>query len=90
MSVLLPNVDSLLRSRDEDSTAGDRLASYRNAIKIYTFFLVHIVLIEEAELISISNTVKVMNCAYAPLVLCYWLVYLSPCDCEYLNYTCCN
>ncbi|GAA0170382.1 chromatin/chromatin-binding, or -regulatory protein [Lithospermum erythrorhizon] len=66
LSVLLPNVGSLLRraslnrsgneeiegSDDEEnkeSSVGDRVASHRNAFKIYTFFLVHIALIEEAS-----------------------------------------
>ncbi|GAB2267149.1 Condensin-1 complex subunit CAP-D2 [Dionaea muscipula] len=54
-SVLLPNVDSLSRashSPDDDAEfarAADRVASHRNAFKIYTFFLVHIVLAEEAN-----------------------------------------
>ncbi|XP_047949782.1 condensin-1 complex subunit CAP-D2 [Salvia hispanica] len=56
-SVLLPNVDSLCRraslsreeGNDDDQLAADRVASHRNAFKIYSFFLVHIVLIEESS-----------------------------------------
>ncbi|KAL3637175.1 Condensin-1 complex subunit CAP-D2 [Castilleja foliolosa] len=68
LSVLLPNVDSLIRSRrslsqddqsDEQSVA-DRVASHRNAFKIYSFFLVHIVLIEESSSSSTNNATKVM------------------------------
>lgn len=70
LSVLLPNVDSLCRlraslSRDEgndegdEQLAADRVASHRNAFKIYSFFLVHIVLIEESSLGSANNAAKV-------------------------------
>lgn len=66
LSVLLPNVDSLSRNsraleEDEEVEAPviDRVASHRNAFKIYTFFLVHVVLIEESN-ISSSNTSKVL------------------------------
>ncbi|GMH29408.1 hypothetical protein Nepgr_031251 [Nepenthes gracilis] len=55
-SVLLPNVDLLSRASyshgDDDgdsSPALDRVASHRNALKIYTFFLLHIVLTEESN-----------------------------------------
>ncbi|KAL1548739.1 Condensin-1 complex subunit CAP-D2 [Salvia divinorum] len=68
-SVLLPNVDSLCRrvslSRedgndggDDDHLAVDRVASHRNAFKIYSFFLVHIVLIEESSLGSPNVAAK--------------------------------
>ncbi|KAL0359611.1 UNVERIFIED_CONTAM: Condensin complex subunit, partial [Sesamum angustifolium] len=73
LSVLLPNVDSLSRSgsflsrdggHDESDERGgeqlvaDRVASHRNAFKIYTFFLVHIVLIEESSSSSANNATK--------------------------------
>ncbi|KAL0383465.1 UNVERIFIED_CONTAM: hypothetical protein Scaly_0633800 [Sesamum calycinum] len=73
LSVLLPNVDSLSRSgsflsrdggHDESDECGgeqlvaDRVASHRNAFKIYTFFLVHIVLIEESSSSSANNATK--------------------------------
>ncbi|XP_051138576.1 condensin-1 complex subunit CAP-D2 isoform X2 [Andrographis paniculata] len=73
LSVLLPNVDSLSRSQgsapqengsDEsfehgcEQLAADRVASYRNAFKIYTFFLVHIVLIEQSSSTSATNGTK--------------------------------
>ncbi|XP_052175354.1 condensin-1 complex subunit CAP-D2 [Diospyros lotus] len=63
-SVLLPNVDLLSRSRqspdeeEEEAPVLDRVASHRNAFKIYTFFLIHIVLIEESNTGS-NNTSKV-------------------------------
>ncbi|KAK6149081.1 hypothetical protein DH2020_016606 [Rehmannia glutinosa] len=75
LSVLLPNVDSLSRSRrslsrddehDESDERGgeqlvaDRVASHRNAFKIYSFFLMHIVLIEESSSSSANNATKVV------------------------------
>ncbi|KAL9240003.1 hypothetical protein vseg_014269 [Gypsophila vaccaria] len=53
-SVLLPNVDSLSRtslSPHDDGGDGnrERVASHRNAFKIYTFFLIHVVLSEESS-----------------------------------------
>lgn len=74
LSVLLPNVDSLSRSRgslsrdggnDESPECGDeqlgldRVASHRNSLKIYSFFLMHIVLIEESSASSVNNATKV-------------------------------
>ncbi|KAH8506672.1 hypothetical protein H0E87_013467 [Populus deltoides] len=66
LSVLLPNVDSLLRvfqGQDDDNDNGnetppvlDRVSSYRNALKIYTFFLVSIVLSEESSASSNNKT----------------------------------
>ncbi|XP_058107000.1 condensin-1 complex subunit CAP-D2 [Magnolia sinica] len=51
LSVLLPNVDSLSRATSPAHSDGDlfldRVASYRNAFKIYTFFLLTIVISEE-------------------------------------------
>ncbi|XP_059462797.1 condensin-1 complex subunit CAP-D2-like [Corylus avellana] len=44
-SVLLPNVDSLSRvsqSQDDDTPVFDRVASHRNAFKIYTFVLINV------------------------------------------------
>ncbi|KAK3009796.1 hypothetical protein RJ639_015159, partial [Escallonia herrerae] len=64
LSVLLPSVDSLSRTSVSNADGGDgapvldRVASHRNAFKIYTFFLVHIVLVEESS-IAASNSVKV-------------------------------
>lgn len=52
LSVLLPNVDSLSRvsqGQDDEIPLLDRLSSYRNAFKIYTFFLFNIVLVEESN-----------------------------------------
>ncbi|CAL5085224.1 unnamed protein product [Urochloa decumbens] len=53
LSVLLPNIDSLSRvSMSSPSYATpitDRIASHRNALKIYSFFLLSIVLTEESS-----------------------------------------
>ncbi|CAN6444040.1 unnamed protein product [Victoria cruziana] len=47
-SVLIPNISRLSRSGEGEVFSGtDRLASYLNAFKIYTYFLLSIVLIEE-------------------------------------------
>ncbi|KHG09428.1 Condensin complex subunit 1 [Gossypium arboreum] len=63
LSVLLPNVDSLVRVsqvQDDDETPTlDRVTSYRNAFKIYSFFLLHIILTEESYTGS-SNNAKVI------------------------------
>lgn len=62
LSVLLPNVDSLSRvsqGQDEEATALDRVASHRNAFKIYTCFLLNIVLAEEFNSGS-NNNLKVL------------------------------
>lgn len=60
LSVLLPNVDSLSRvplqeEEEEEEAVGSsgaeiaaRIASHRNALKIYTYFLLTIVLAEES------------------------------------------
>ncbi|XVE95804.1 hypothetical protein REPUB_Repub02eG0164600 [Reevesia pubescens] len=57
--VLLPNVDSLMRvsqgQDDEETPMLDRVTSYRNAFKIYTFFLLHIILNEESNTGSTNN-----------------------------------
>lgn len=91
LSVLLPNVDSLSRSRrslsrdgghdegderDDEHLVAERVASHRNAFKIYSFFLVHILLINESSSSSINNTAKVtyLSCPWiniAPLHLFY-------------------
>ncbi|OMO50666.1 Condensin subunit 1 [Corchorus olitorius] len=59
LSVLLPNVDSLVRvsqGRDDDEPPMlDRINSHRNAFKIYTFFLLHIILTEESNNVSSNN-----------------------------------
>lgn len=65
-SVLLPNVDSLTRvsqSQDDEHLVVDRVASHRNAFKIYTFFLINIVLAEESNIVSNNNT-KVFSLHY--------------------------
>nr|CAB3455214.1 unnamed protein product [Digitaria exilis] len=52
LSVLLPNIDSLSRasmpSPSDATPISDRIASHRNALKIYSFFLLSIVLTEES------------------------------------------
>ncbi|BAF22440.1 condensin-1 complex subunit CAP-D2 isoform X2 [Oryza sativa Japonica Group] len=52
LSVLLPNIDSLSRASMSSPSDGipvtDRIASHRNALKIYSFFLLSIVVAEES------------------------------------------
>jgi len=63
LAVLLPNVDSLSRVSNEDVDdhvlVVDRVASHRNAFKIYTYFLLNIVLAEDS-----SNAPKVCLVRY--------------------------
>ncbi|KAG1371126.1 condensin complex subunit 1 [Cocos nucifera] len=53
LSVLLPNVDSLSRAPQSPASGGTsvtlRIASHRNALKIYSFFLLTIALAEESS-----------------------------------------
>ncbi|KAJ0246779.1 Condensin complex subunit 1 [Hirschfeldia incana] len=61
LSVLLPNVDSISRSAREDQEDDevpiiDRITSHRNALKIYTFFLITIVMTEESHVSSVDST----------------------------------
>uniref|UniRef100_A0ACD5UJF0 Uncharacterized protein n=1 Tax=Avena sativa TaxID=4498 RepID=A0ACD5UJF0_AVESA len=53
LSVLLPNIDSLSRASMSSPSDGipitDRIASHRNALKIYSFFLLSIVLTQESS-----------------------------------------
>ncbi|XP_019710246.1 condensin-1 complex subunit CAP-D2 isoform X2 [Elaeis guineensis] len=53
LSVLLPNVDSLSRAPESPASGGTsvtlRIASHRNALKIYSFFLLTIALAEESS-----------------------------------------
>ncbi|KAG8648989.1 hypothetical protein MANES_08G057600v8 [Manihot esculenta] len=59
LSVLLPNVDSLSRvsqGQDDDLPVLDRVTSHRNAFKIYTFFLLNIVLAEESNASANTNS----------------------------------
>ncbi|XP_068660218.1 condensin-1 complex subunit CAP-D2 [Aristolochia californica] len=63
LSVLLPNVDSLSRAstsspfRDGNAFT-DHVGSYRNALKIYTFFLLNVALSEECNSNPSNNTGK--------------------------------
>ncbi|KAK1277671.1 hypothetical protein QJS04_geneDACA016585 [Acorus gramineus] len=59
LSVLLPAVDSLSRG-DPDPPTVDRIASHRNAFRIYSFFLLTIALAEESrpEVTAPSKTRK--------------------------------
>ncbi|KAK9148479.1 hypothetical protein Scep_007236 [Stephania cephalantha] len=65
LSVLIPNVDSLSRAPQDDhdndqemSPILDRIVSHRNALKIYTFFLLHIVLVEQSATQDANNSSK--------------------------------
>ncbi|XP_010312109.1 condensin-1 complex subunit CAP-D2 [Solanum lycopersicum] len=86
LSVLLPTVDSLLRvsqqkdgnadeekndSEEDECSLADRVASYRNAFKIYTFFLIHIVLIEESTSSS-NNSTKVVASSRKKQLVSAW------------------
>lgn len=72
LSVLLPNVDSLSRvSQDhaDDVPILDRVASHRNAFKIYTFFLLNIILIEESNIgVNKSKVIFLFMC----VSVSYW------------------
>lgn len=59
LSVLLPNVDSISRSvqdQEDEVPIIDRITSHRNALKIYTFFLLTIVVTEESYISSVDST----------------------------------
>ncbi|XP_030925777.1 condensin complex subunit 1 [Quercus lobata] len=71
LSVLLPNVDSLTRTQDDDTLVHDRVASHRNAFKIYTFFLINVVLAEESNAGS-SNNPKVIATTRKKLIKNSW------------------
>ncbi|GFY84745.1 binding protein [Actinidia rufa] len=75
LSVLLPNVDSLSRAsqaeNDDEGSVLDRIASHRNAFKIYTFYLIHVVLIEESN-ISSNNISKVAASSRKKLPINSW------------------
>ncbi|KVI12133.1 hypothetical protein Ccrd_009460 [Cynara cardunculus var. scolymus] len=70
-SVLLPNIDSLFRVPASPTSDGsecndgglpttlDRINSHRNAFKIYTFFLIHVVLSQDSNTAS-TNTTKAL------------------------------
>lgn len=77
-SVLLPNVDSLMRvsqSQDDETPVLDRVSSHRNAFKIYTFFLINIVIAEESNTVSNNNT-KVFSLYYLKFLMCGGVVLL--------------
>lgn len=78
LSVLLPNVDSLSRvsqGQDDVTPVLDRVASHRNAFKIYTFFLLTVVLTEESNITS-NNNVKVFSFSHISLYLALYLFLL--------------
>ncbi|ESQ44369.1 hypothetical protein EUTSA_v10005748mg [Eutrema salsugineum] len=59
LSVLLPNVDSISRSvqdQEDEVPIIDRITSHRNALKIYTFFLLTIIMTEESHISSVDST----------------------------------
>ncbi|VVB05952.1 unnamed protein product [Arabis nemorensis] len=59
LSVLLPNVDSISRSaqdQEDEVPIIDRITSHRNALKIYTFFLLTIVMAEESCISAVDST----------------------------------
>ncbi|KFK34945.1 hypothetical protein AALP_AA5G214200 [Arabis alpina] len=59
LSVLLPNVDSISRSvpdQEDEVPIIDRITSHRNALKIYTFFLLTIIMTEESYISAVDST----------------------------------
>lgn len=71
LSVLLPNVDSISRSvqdQEDDVPIIDRITSHRNALKIYTFFLLTIIMTEESHISSVDST-KVFSLFFQLIVL---------------------
>lgn len=71
-----------------DANFGDRMASHRNAFKIYTFFLVHIVLIEEASSASAANTTTrviqtFLRFLHSPSMS---IIYIHVCVCMHMLY----
>ncbi|GAU24201.1 hypothetical protein TSUD_23380, partial [Trifolium subterraneum] len=67
LAVLLPNVDSLSRVSNDDDHEHvlviDRVASHRNAFKVYSYFLLNIVLAEDSshnapKVVAASNRKK--------------------------------
>ncbi|KAI3841576.1 hypothetical protein MKW92_007376 [Papaver armeniacum] len=63
LSVLIPSIESLSRASNDDddntSNISDRIASHRNAFKIYTFSLLSIVIAEETANQSTDSISKV-------------------------------
>jgi condensin complex subunit 1 len=66
LSVLLPSIDSLSRAAesssgnwDDESHVANRVASHRNALKIYSFFLLSIATTEESKTENAAASSKV-------------------------------
>ncbi|CAF2048150.1 unnamed protein product [Brassica rapa] len=75
LSVLLPNVDSISRSvqdQEDEVPIIDRITSHRNALKIYTFFLITIVMTEESHVSSVDSTKVVAGRGRKKLVVQSW------------------
>ncbi|CAN1337419.1 Condensin-1 complex subunit CAP-D2 [Linum perenne] len=72
LTVLLPSVDLLSRAGDDAPTVMDRIASHRNAFKIYSFFLFHIVLLEESSVSSLINNSKATTTSRKKQVVHSW------------------
>lgn len=86
LSVLLPNIDSLSRasmSSPSDATPiTDRIASHCNALKIYSFFLISIVLTEEyaaesctAAKVNFLQNLQLIQIIYALFFLIDFIFY---------------
>ncbi|KAH0865210.1 hypothetical protein HID58_082421 [Brassica napus] len=74
LSVLLPNVDSISRSvqdQEDEVPIIDRITSHRNALKIYTFFLITIIMTEESH-VSFVDSTKVAGRGRKKLVVQSW------------------
>ncbi|CAN0890701.1 Condensin-1 complex subunit CAP-D2 [Linum grandiflorum] len=72
LTVLLPSVDLLSRAGDDGPTLIDRIASHRNAFKIYSFFLFHTVLLEESSASSSINNSKATTTSRKKQVVHSW------------------
>jgi len=81
LSVLLPNIDSLSRasmSSPSDATPiTDRIASHRNALKIYSFFLLSIVLTEESATESCTGAKVIFVLKLQIVQIIFTLVFVS-------------
>jgi condensin complex subunit 1 len=76
LSVLLPNIDSLSRASMSPSDGipiTDRIASHRNTLKIYSFFLLSIVLTQESSADSGTGAKVIFVSQDMIILLLIWL-----------------
>ncbi|KAJ4756213.1 Condensin complex subunit 1 [Rhynchospora pubera] len=79
LSVLLPSIDSLSRAaesspgnHDDGGHVADRVASHRNALKIYSFFLLSIATSEESKSETAASSSKVALQGRKKHAVCAW------------------